>query len=218
MRFPRKVVDCAVSLYHKGLTLKSIKKFIEELFELKVSTTSIWKWCQKFAKQTSDVIEGLGERLHADETLLKTYQKYAFYYFWAIKCPVKKTIVGWHLSEVRDLANTKQFFWATRRRFPVSYMPKAIRTDSMPAYRFAISSVFQHRVRHEKVLSFKHGNNAIENFFRCKRRFPKFRTVESARNYIGHWIAEYNAEKLKIWTRFIIRLVKAIAQDLTSKI
>lgn len=210
MRFPKKVVETAVSLYHKGLTLKSVKKSIFEIFELIVSITSIWKWCKKFVKQKHEVIPGLAKRLHGDETLLKTFQKLVFYYFWAIKCPKTKCIVGWHLSERRTLRDTKLLLWEARRRFPVDYLPKFIRTDKMPAYRFAISSVFHHEVRHEKVRSFKHGNNVIENFFRCKRRFPRFRTLESARKYIGHWVAEYNAEKLQILEMFIIRLVKAI--------
>lgn len=68
----------------------------------------------------------------------------------------------------------------------------------MPAYRFAISRVFSHAVKHEKIISFKHGNNVIENFFRCKRRFPRFRTLESARPYLSYWVSDYNAEKLEI--------------------
>ena len=211
MRFPKDFVETSVDLRHSGLVLEETRKNVSKIYKISVRACStVWRWSQKFAKQTSEIIEGLGKRLHADETMLKTYQKGVFYYFWAIKCPKTKTIAGWHLSQDRDLHNTKLFFWQTRRSFPVSYLPEAIRTDSMPAYRFAIMKVFSHEVKHEKVISFKHGNNAIENFFRCKRRFPKFRTIESARKYIGHWINEYNQEKLKILEMFIIRLRKVI--------
>lgn len=198
MRFPKKVMETAVSLYHKGLTLKAVKQSVMEIFGIRISTTAVWKWCQRFGKKSCEVIKGLGERLHADETLLKTFVKGVFLYFWALKCPVTKAIVGWHISHQRTLHDTKLLFWEARRRFPAGYFPKAIRTDSMPAYRFAISKVFNHEVKHEKVISFKHGNNVIENFFRCKRGFRKFRTLESARNYIAHFVTEYNAEKLKI--------------------
>ncbi len=157
-----------------------------------------------------EIIQSLGEKLHCDETLLKTFQKPVFYYFWAVKCPKTKCIVGWHLSKHRTLRDTKLLLWEARRRFPIGYFPEAVRTDSMPAYRFAIMKVFNHEVRHEKVISFKHGNNAIENFFRCKRRFPRFMTLESARKYIAYWVAEHNAEKLQILEMFIIPSVKAI--------
>jgi len=212
MRFQRKVVKIAVSLYHKGLTLKNVKKVILEFFGLTASTTSIWKWCQRFASQTSGVIQGLTDLLHCDETLLKTHKKRRFFYFWAVKCPKTKCIVGWHLSEHRTLYDAKQLFWSTRRRFPIDYLPKAIRTDGFPGYRFAIHKVFGYKVEHDKFLSFRnHSNNVIENFFRHKRKFPKFRNVESARRYIGHWVFEYNAEKLQILETFIIGLVKTIA-------
>ena len=211
MRFPKRVVETGVSLYHKGLTLKAVKKAVFEIFELIVSTTSIWKWSQRLAKQASGVIQGLAGLLHCDETLLKTYRKRTYFYFWAVKCPKTKCIVGWHLSEHRTLQDAKLLLWECRRRFPVDYLPKAIRTDGFPVYREAIHKVFSYEVEHDRFLSFKnHSNNVIENFFRHKKKFPKFRNLESAKKYIGHWVAEYNEEKGQILQMFIIRLVKAI--------
>lgn len=58
----------------------------------------------------------------------------------------------------------------------------------MPAYGFAIHSVFGYDVQHEKVISFRHGNNIIENFWRCKRSFPGFRAMKSAKKFIDHWM------------------------------
>jgi len=80
----------------------------------------------------------------------------------------------------------KLMMWEARRRFPVGYMSEAIRTEKMPAYPFAIAKVFDHEVKNEKVISFKHGNNVIENFWRCKHRFPRFRTIKSARRFVDH--------------------------------
>ncbi len=107
--------------------------------------------------------------------------------------------------------DAKLLFWECRRRFPAGYLPKAVRTDGFPGYRFAIHKVFSHEVKHDKFLSFRdHSNNEIENFFRHKRKFPKFRSIESARKYLGHWVSEYNAEKQQILEMFIIRLCKVI--------
>ena len=210
MRFPKRLVELAVKLYHDGLTLARSRKRVSEIFDITVKAFStVWYWAKRFASQTSRIIEGLAERLHCDETLIKTFQKRRFLYFWAVKCPATKVIVGWHLSEHRTLRDAKLLFWEARRKFPVGYFPKSIRTDSMPAYRFAISKVFSHEVKHEKVISFKHGNNVIETFWRCKRRFPRFRTMESARSYLAQIINEYNSEKLGILEMFIIRLLKA---------
>jgi transposase-like protein len=193
------------------LTLESTRKNVSKIYEIPVKAIStIWRWSKKFGKEFKEVIQNLSDLLHCDETLLKTFQKGKRFWFWAIKCPKTKCIVGHHLSEQRTLRDAKLLMWEARRKFPPRYFPKAIRTDSMPAYCFAIISVFQHEVKHEKVISFKHGNNVIENFFRCKRKFPKFRNIESAKKYMNHWVYNYNAEKLNFWTCFIIRLCKAI--------
>jgi transposase-like protein len=215
MRFPKKIVFCAVSLYHKGLTIRSVKKSILEIFGYVVSVQSVLNWCKRFVSQTNKtVIDGLAPLLHADETKLKTYKKGVFLWLWAVKCPSTKKIVGWHVSETRHGKEARLLFWECRRRFPVTYWPKAIRTDGWPGYRRAIMEVFSHEVEHDKFLSFKeHSNNEIENFFRCKRRFPRFRNPESAKLYISQWISEYNEEKSKILEMFIIPLLDIILKN-----
>jgi len=220
MRFPKQAVETSVDLRHSGLTLKSTRKNLSKIYKTPVKADStIHRWCKKFAKQTSGIIEGLADLLHCDETLLKTNKKRKFFYFWAIKCPKTKAIVGWHLSEHRTLSDAKKLLWEARRRFPVSYLPKAIRTDGFPGYRFAIHKVFSFEVKHDKFLSFKnHSNNEIENFFRCKKRFPKFWDINYARKYIGHWVYEYNKEKLNFQAIFIIRLCKIILEGGNHKL
>jgi len=63
----------------------------------------------------------------------------------------------------------------------------------MPSYYRAIMEVFSREVKHDKFKSFEeHSNNEIENFFRFKRRFPRFHTPESAKNYFDSWVAQHN--------------------------
>jgi hypothetical protein len=54
----------------------------------------------------------------------------------------------------------------------------------------------------------------METFYRCKKHFPKFHDFESAKIFIGHYIAEYNQGKLSILDMFIILRLKAILQKL----
>ncbi len=214
MKFPRFVIRNSVDLRHDGLTLERTRYRISKIHKIVVKAVStVWYWCQRFVNKFKQTIQGLSERLHCDETLIRTFQKGKFLYFWAVKCPKTKCVVGWHISEHRTMYDAKLLFWETRRKFPVGYMPKFIRTDKMPAYNFAINKVFNHEVKHEKVLSFKHGNNVIENFFRCKNKFPKFRTLQSSGRYLSTWIYNYNTEKLAkpiFYICFIILRLKTI--------
>ena len=195
MRFPKHVVETSMGLRSEGLFLSRVRKRTHKIHKILVkSNRTILNWFDRFGKKLTKPVQGLSERLHGDETLLKTLKKGVFLYFWAMRCKGSQP-VGWHVSEDRNLYETKMLMWEARRRFPVGYLPKAIRTDSMPAYRFAISSVFRHEVKHEKVISFRHGNNVIECFFRCKRRFPRFGSVKNARKFIDHWVWEFFGEE-----------------------
>lgn len=199
MQFPKDVVETSMGLRSDGLPLWKVRRRARRIHKIHVkSDQTITNWLKKFGRVPKQALSGLADLLHADETKLRTYRKGLFFWFWAMRCKGMQP-VGWHVSAGRTMHDTKLLFWEARRRFPVGYFPKAIRTDKMPAYRRAISSVFNHEVKHEKVISFRHGNNVIENFFRCKNRFPRFRTLESARIFINHWMRENFEEESLFW-------------------
>jgi len=94
------------------------------------------------------------------------------------------------------LKDARYLLWEARRRFPPTYWPKVIRTDGWPGYRRAIFEVFGPEVKHDKFLSFKsHSNNEIENSWRIKHWFPRFRSIDSGRIHTRHVISEFNTEK-----------------------
>ena len=206
MRFPKDVVETSMGLRSEGLSLKRTRIRAKKIHKILVkSNQTILNWFDKYGKKLTKPVQNLAERLHSDETLIRMWKKGLFLYFWAMICKGSQP-VGWHVSLGRDMHETKMFMWEARRRFPIGYIPKVIRTDKMPAYPFAIAKVFDHEVKHEKMISFKHGNNVIENFWRCKRKFPRFRTLKNARKFIDHWMWEVygNEEFLSIFCHTFI--------------
>ena len=143
MRFPKKQVDASVDLRHMCLTLEKTRRFVSKIFgNIVKSASTIWHWCQRFVRRVTETIRGLGELLHADETKLRTYKKVKFFYFWALKCPKTKKIVAYHLSETRRYEEAKRLFWEARRKFPPTYLPEKIRTDSYAGYYRSLMEVF----------------------------------------------------------------------------
>ena len=65
-------------------------------------------------------MKNLAKRLHGDETLVKTYKKGLFFYFWALRCKGMEP-VGWHMSETRNMHETKLLLWEACRRFPILF-------------------------------------------------------------------------------------------------
>jgi len=195
MRHTKDVVETSMGLRSEGLSLRRTRIRTKRIKNVLVkSNQTILNWFEKFGKRLKKPVQNLAQRLHADETLLKTLRKGEFFYLWAMRCKGSQP-VGWHVSTSRDMQETDQFFWSTRRRFPIGYFPKIIRTDKMPAYPFSIARVFDHEVKHERVISFKHGNNVIETFWKCKHRFPKFGSMKNCKKFIDHWMWEFYSEE-----------------------
>ena len=215
MRFPKDFVYSAVDIRHEGLTLKKTKKVVSKIYKILVkAVSSVWRWCKKFAKHDTEIIQGLSDLLHVDETEIELFNGEKAW-FWGVKCPRTKKFVATHISKARTLQDAKFLFWEARRRFPPAYWPKSIRTDGWPGYR-AIFEVFSHGVKHDKFLSFKsHSNNEIENSWRMKNWFPRFRNIESGRIHTRHVISEFNAEKDNFLEKFIIRLCNSIRLELS---
>ncbi len=201
MRHPKEQVYSAVEIRHEGLTLKKTKKVVSNAFKIPIkAVSSVWRWCKRFAKDDKQTIYGLSDLLHVDETEIELYDGEKAWW-WGVKDPATKKFVATHVSKTRNLASARFLFWEARRRFPVGYWPKVIRTDGWPGYRRAIFEVFGPEVKHDKFLSFKsHSNNEIENAWRMKKWFPRFRDIEFGRIHTRHVISEFNAEKDKFLT------------------
>lgn len=198
MKFPKKVIDTASMLRHKGMVLKDVKDCVSEIFNIVIKSISvIWYWTQRFPNAVSDIaFAALGSLLHVDETQVKTNRKGRKFYMWALKSPKTKAIVT-HVSETRAEKDAEELLRKAKRRFPVGYLPKAIRTDSFPGFYPAIMHVFGYRVKQDRFKSFEsHGNNEIENLFRCKRKFPKFGVISAAKKFVDYWEKDHNKEKL----------------------
>ena len=211
MRFAKDQVYTAVDARHEGLTLKKAKKVASNAFKVPIKAVStVYRWCKRFVRDDKQIIHGLSDLLHVDETEIELYDGEKAW-FWGVKDPRTKKFVATHISKTRTLRDAKFLFWEARKRFPIGYWPKIIRTDGWPGYRRAIFEVLGPEVKHDKFLSFKsHSNNEIENSWRMKKWFPKFRTIESGIVHTRHVISEFNAEKDRIWRKPIIRLCNTI--------
>ena len=74
MRFPKDFVYSAVDIRHEGLTLKKTKKVVSKIYKILVkAVSSVWRWCKKFAKHDTEIIQGLSDLLHIDETEIELF-------------------------------------------------------------------------------------------------------------------------------------------------
>lgn len=201
MQTPRSAVSTALRLRNKGLSAQEIVDELKGIYDVVRSASSVYFWERKFAALFALLekipLRGISQRLHMDHSQLAINGEAA--YLWGVKCPATKLIVGWHLSLSKEIEHAKKVLWNAKRRFLPGHELKELVTDGEQSFPRAIWEVFDHSVKHYRYVGFKDkkNNNTIERFWRCKESFPQFRSFESARRFIGIWIATYNVKKSK---------------------
>jgi len=182
MRYPRKLVVLAVDLYVLGNPADRIVETVYEQYEIWISASIVYVWYLKFsANVPRQEFDNLAKMLHDDDTQIKGKRKGQKFHKFALKCPNTKVMFTC-ISETKDEETVKEHFREAKRRFKPSYLPRKIRTDSLPSYHPAIGAVFNHEVKQDKFKSFKnHSNNEIENAFREKKFYHRFDKIENAK-------------------------------------
>lgn len=192
--YPKDTVSLALGMYATGNSGKFAKAIVKDQKGYAIGVSTAWYWTQTYGKSFEDnsILFGLSDLLHCDETEHETEPGNKLY-IWALKCPKTKVLVAWHASSRRTQEEVEKLFWKAKRRFPTTWMPKKIRTDSFPGYYPAMMKVFSRRVEHDKFKSFEeHSNNVIECFFRVKKKLPKFKTAKTSEPYLNIALTGYN--------------------------
>jgi hypothetical protein len=192
--YPKDTVSLAIGIYASGNSGKTTKTVVKDQKGYAIGTSTPWYWTQTHGKSYEDnsILCGLSNLLHCDETQHETEPGNKLY-IWALKCPKTKVLVAWHVSHNRTREEAEKLFRKAKRRFPVSWLPKEIRTDSYAGFYPAMMKVFNYEVKHDKFKSFEeHSNNEIECFFRCKKRLPKFTAARTAEPYLNIAMTGYN--------------------------
>ena len=184
MWYPRKLVILAVEMYVLGNPADRIVETVYEQYEIWISESIIYVWYLKFASNIPRYeFDNLDEMLHDDDTQIKGKKKGQKFHKFALKCP-KTKIMFTYMSETKDEETVKEHFREAKRKFKPWYLPKLVRTDSLPSYPHAISTIFNHEAKHDKFKSFKeHSNNEIENTFRDKKFYPRFEKIYRAKKF-----------------------------------
>lgn len=205
MQTTKEVVSTALRLFTKSsMSKEDILEELEKIFGVVRSVGSLYYWKEKFLPLfvaiNSLPHSGLSESLRFDYTYVKNVKIYGEnVYFWTMRCPVTKVIVGWLLSTSRKIEDAKKAFRAAKRRFSVGYWPGEIVTDKEPSFPRAIWEVFNHRVKHYQYKGFvdEKNNNAMETVYRFKKRMPEFRSFREAYGFFQMWVARYNIKRSK---------------------
>jgi transposase-like protein len=143
MRTKAKVIACALDLFFRGLSLRQVQQHLEDLYEIKVTHSTIYNWLRKYVTIVSEFVEKTqaraSERWHADETLIRVKGRYAV--LWNLLDSETRFYIALQISSRRDTMNAQMLLKKGKKR--ICNRPKELITDGLQSYAKAIEREFK---------------------------------------------------------------------------
>jgi len=198
MRSPVTDVGDALHSYFSGMSLNKIRYDIEQQHKYRPSSSTIYRWVNRFTKVAEDKIKdtkpNVGDVWVCDETVLNSGGRKVW--FWDIIDAKTRFLLASRLSTSRATKEAALVLNEARRRAGKS--PKRLLTDKMGAYVNAVDLVFGSKTEHVATLPFtvKVNTNIIERFHGTLKDRTKvlrgLKTPETARRFLEGWLIDYN--------------------------
>lgn len=199
MRHPVHLIITVLSMFYLGKnSFRNISLILKTAFSIKLSHTTIGKWCTNFAPLFDDMRLRLlpminldSDEWHTDETIVKIAG--VKHYIWFIVDSETRFIIGFHLSPHRDSTQAVSLLHEAKQLGN----PNAIVSDRYAAYKVPVKSLFN-GVKHIRVESFKDdiSNNLIEAFHKQFKAWYKtkqgFHSFNHANNLISMFVFFFN--------------------------
>lgn len=206
---PEKIA-LALDLYFRGLSVRKIAEHFDQVYNLKVSHMTVYRWLIDYSKLASQWMDRqdtpTGERWHIDETVLDVDGEHQ--YLWNVLDSESRYLLATHVSKNRNMKNTRTPIKKAKRA--TSNRPKEVLTDGMNSYKHAVSKELGrygvkgtrgHWNPHHRVPSIraKTSNNRIERFHGTEKERTKvmrgFDNPEGCANLMEGFRVHYNLVK-----------------------
>ncbi|MCK5309844.1 MAG: IS6 family transposase [Thermoplasmata archaeon] len=203
MRYPKKYIVRALTYFYNGMSLKNISHTFEDIDNVQISKSTIWRWIIKYSRLGNDYVLSLKPKLSktwiADETVIDIWGEK--YWFWDIIDTDTRFLIASHLSKVRTTKDATKLFYMAKLRSKTR--PTSVRTDRLHAYLKAFNKVFysnrpERKVEHLQSQGFgsKTNINLVERFHGSLKQRTKvmrdLKSRKSARIILDGYVTHYN--------------------------
>lgn len=143
VRFSPELVSLTLDLYFSGLSVRKVARNVNDHFDLKIDSSTIYRWIQKYVPLISAYVNTLSPELsdqwHADELFVKMKggsfikKMHGLGVIWNIMDRQTRFLIASKLTESRDVNSAiKAFEEAVKNAH--GQQPQKVYTDSLRAY------------------------------------------------------------------------------------
>jgi len=171
---PEKIA-LALDLYFRGLSVRKVAEHFEQVYDLRVSYVTVYRWVAHFGKLAAEWMDAQGartsDRWHVDETVVGVNGEHR--YLWNVLDHETRFLLATHVSRSRDLRDTRAPLAKAKAATPDR--PVDVLTDGMKTYPEAVSKELGRRATPMDDPKLLRG----KSWYSPHRRVPSIRAKES---------------------------------------
>ena len=195
MKLDTNLVSSALNMYYEGMSIKAIRRHLQQEHLIAPSTATIYEWIQKYTQYAVDTQDGckpeVGSIWVADETVLKLDGENVW--FWDIIDRKTRFLLASRLSHSRTTQDAQILM--NRAIKTAGKEPKAVITDKLASY-LDVSYGKGAEHRQGGPFNIENNSNLIERFHGTLKARTKvmrgLKNFESALEFMKGWLVHYN--------------------------
>ncbi len=196
MKTPANQVSSALNMYYEGMSIKAIRRNLQQEYGNMPSTATIYEWIQKYTQYATDSIEGykpkkIGDTWIADETVIEIDGQNV----WMFDLIDDKTryLLATRISRSRTTRDAQMLI--DRAVKTAGKEPKTVITDKMASYLDVRYGKDTEHIQ-SRPLAVKDNTKKIERFHSTLKQRTKvmrgLKNIETAHDFIEGWLVHYN--------------------------
>jgi len=196
MKTPANHVSSALNMYYEGMSIKAIRRNLQQEYGNMPSTATIYEWIMKYTQYATDSIIGfepktIGDTWIADETVLNLDGQNVW--LWDIIDDKTRFLLATRISRSRTTRDAQMLI--DRAVKMAGKEPKSVITDKLASY---LDVDYGKDTEHRQggIARVEDNTQKIERFHETLKQRTKtmrgLKNIESALDFVNGWLVHYN--------------------------
>jgi len=196
MKTPANQVSSALNMYYEGMSIKAIRRNLQQEFGNMPSTATIYEWILKYTQYATDSIQGykpkeIGDIWIADETVLEIDGQNVW--LWDIIDDKTRYLLATRISQSRATRDAQMLI--DRAIKTAGKEPKTVITDKLASYLDVRYGKDTEHIQ-SRPFALEDNTQKIERFHGTLKQRTKvmrgLKNIETAHDFVNGWLVHYN--------------------------
>ncbi len=196
MKTPANQVSSALNMYYEGMSIKAIRRNLQQEYGNMPSTATIYEWLLKYTQYATDSIKGyqpqeIGDIWIADETVLEIDGQNVW--LWDIIDDKTRFLLATRISTSRTTRDAQMLI--DRAFKTAGKYPKVVITDKLPSYLDVRYGKDTEHIQ-SRPFALEDNTQKIERFHGTLKQRTKvmrgLKNIETAHDFVNGWLVHYN--------------------------